>query len=99
MRAIEIVMLAVQAAALLAAAWAIVMRRPTPERRRPVWSSLAFSLLIIAMVSWQIADKHSGDRGSAVLMYTAPVVLGFALAMLLMALRERRGLDRLEGST
>ena len=90
MRAIEIVMLAVLVAALLAAGWAIAMRRPSAERPRPVWTSLAFSLLVIAMASWNIGDKHAGDAGSELLRYGSPLALGFAIALLLMALRERR---------
>ena len=90
MRPIETVMLAVMALALLSAAFAIVVRRPTPARPRPIWTSLGFALVIIASVSWQIADKHAGDLGSQFLQYGSPLTLGFAIAMILMALRERR---------
>ena len=94
MRPIEIVMLAVLVAALGSSAFAVVLRRPTPERPRPLWTSLGVSLLLISAVAWNIADGHDGDLGARLLHYGSPVALGFGLAMMLLAVRERRFVAR-----
>jgi hypothetical protein len=96
MKPIIMVMLAVQAAGLLAAAYAILFGRSAVGRRRPVWSSLAILLVIISATSFQIADKHVGQPGADILAWGAPFLLGFAIAALLMAIRQRRGLDAAE---
>lgn len=93
MRAIVMVMLAVQVAILLAAAYAIVFGRRTAARGRPVWSSLAIALVIVAGTSWQIADKHQGQPGADLLAYGSPFLLGMGICCALMLIRQRRGLD------
>jgi hypothetical protein len=93
MRPIILVMLAVQVAILLATAWAIVAARPAAGRQRPVWSSFTIALVLIASVSWQIADKHAGDDGAELLAWGAPFLLGMAITCALMLIRQRRGLD------
>lgn len=93
MRALIIVMLAVQAAMFLTAAATVLVARPAAGRPRPVWSSLAVSLIIVAAVSWQIADKHAGDPGADILAYGSPLLLGMGLMAALLQIRQRRGLD------
>jgi hypothetical protein len=92
MRAIVIVMLAVQLLMLAAVAVAVLKPRPGPDGRRgPIWSSLAISLIITAGTSWQIADKHGEDPGAELLQYGSGVLTGMALVALLLLVRERMG--------
>jgi hypothetical protein len=93
MRAIIIVMLAVQAAMLLVTAFTILKAKPSPGRPRPIWSSLAIALVITASASFQIADHHRGQSGSDVLQYGSGILLGMGLASLLVLLRQRLGTD------
>jgi drug/metabolite transporter (DMT)-like permease len=88
------VMLAVQAGMFLAAIYAIVFQRgDRPDRRRPIWSSLAVSLVIVAATSYQIAEKHAGQPGADVIAYAAPLLLGMGITCALVLIRKRRGLD------
>jgi hypothetical protein len=91
MKAILIVMLAVQLLMLVAVATTILKRRTSPNgaRRPPVWSSLAISLVITSAVSFQIADRHAHDPASELLQYGSGVLMGMALVSLLLLLRER----------
>ena len=91
MRAIIIVMLAVQAAMLLVTAFTILRAKPIPGRPRPIWSSLAIALVITASASFQIADHHRGQPGADVLQYGSGILLGMGLACLLVLLRQRLG--------
>jgi hypothetical protein len=91
MRAIFIVMLCVQAALVLVTAFTILTARPQPERRRPVWWSLAFSLVLVSGVSAQIADKHDVSPGARLLEYGSGLLLGMGLVCLLVELRRRLG--------
>ena len=93
MRALIIVMLAVQAGIFLATLYTILFVRPTPGRKRPIWSSFAASLVIVAGTSWQIADKHFGEAGADILAFCSPLLLGMGLMAGLLAIRQRRGLD------
>lgn len=93
MRALIIVMLVVQAAIFLVTIATVTVGRPATGRPRPIWSSLAVSLVIVAGTSWQIADKHEGGVGVDVLAYCSPLLLGMGLMAALMAIRQRRGLD------
>ena len=93
MKALIIVMLAVQVGIVLATAWTILFARPAAGRPRPVWSSLAVSLIIVAGTSWRIADSHAGDPGADILAFCAPLLLGMGLMAALLQLRQRRGLD------
>jgi hypothetical protein len=92
MRAIILVMLAVQAAILLVTIWKVLFKRQAPGSRRPVWSGLAIALAIIAGTSIRIADSHAGQPGADVLSTGAALLLGMALMTVLIALRERKGL-------
>ena len=94
MRPLLIVMLAVQVGIFLATAWTILFARSAAGRPRPVWSSLAISLIVVAGTSWRIGDDHEGDAGADVLAYCSPLLLGMGLTAMLMAIRQRRGLDR-----
>jgi hypothetical protein len=93
MRALIIVMLCVQAGIFLVTVLTVLSKRSTTEQPRPIWSSLAISLVIVAAVSWQIADKHEGGAGADILAYCSPLLLGMGLMAALLAIRQRRGLD------
>ncbi|MEA3003727.1 MAG: hypothetical protein QOH81_2515 [Sphingomonadales bacterium] len=96
MRSIIIVMLCVQAAMVLVAAFTIVLAKPTPGRRRPIWSSLALSLIVTASVSWQIADRHDLSSGARLLQYGSGLLLGMGLTSLFVLLRQRLGTDAIQ---
>ena len=91
MKAILIVMLAVQLMMLVTVAATILKRRTAADgtRRPPIWSSLAMSLVIGSAVSFQIADRHAHDPASELLQYGSGVLMGMALVSLLLLLRER----------
>jgi drug/metabolite transporter (DMT)-like permease len=94
MKPLLMVMLAVQIGIFLAAVYAIVFKRADrPGRPRPIWSSLAFALVIVAATSWQIAEKHAGQPGADLLAYGSPLLLGMGIACALVLIRQRRGLD------
>lgn len=93
MRAIVMLMLAVQAGILLVTLWTMLFARGAPERPRPVWSSLAVALTIVAATSFQIAEKHAGQPGADLLAYGAPLLLGMGITCALVLIRQRRGLD------
>ena len=93
MRALVIVMLAVQAGIFLATAFTILFGRAAAGRPRPVWSSLAVSLVVVAGTSWRIAEDHFGEAGADVLAYCSPLLLGMGLMAAMLAIRQRRGLD------
>ena len=93
MRALIIVMLAVQAAIFLVTALTVLTARSAADRPRPIWSSLAISLIIVAATSWQIADKHEGGAGADILAYCSPLLLGMGIMAALLGIRQRRGLD------
>lgn len=95
MKAIIIVMLAVQVAALLATAVAALTARSVVGRR-PVWLNFAILLVIVSGASWNIANSHAGEPGADILMYGAPFLLGMGVMACLLLLRRRRGLDRLD---
>jgi hypothetical protein len=93
MRPIIVVMLCVQLAILLATAFAVVVRKPKADKRRPIWSSFAVSLFIVGMVSVEIAGDHPTAAGADILTFGGPLLIGMALMSLLILLRQRRGFD------
>ena len=93
MRALIVVMLVIQVALVLVTAWTILFARPAAGRPRPVWSSLALSLIMVAAVSWQIADRHAGGPGAELVTYFSPLLLGMGIMACLLLIRQRRGLD------
>lgn len=93
MKFLIIVMLAVQVGIFLATAWTILFAPSTIDNPRPVWSSLAISLVVVAGVSWRIAEDHLGDSGADILAYGSPLLLGMGLTAAMLSLRHRRGLD------
>lgn len=95
MKTIIIVMLAVQAAALLVTAFAVLTGRSVAGRR-PAWSVSTIALVIISGASWNIGNSHAGQPGADILMYGSPFLLGMGVMAALMLLRHRRGLDRLD---
>jgi hypothetical protein len=94
MKALIIVMLAVQAGIFVATVLAVLFARSTEGRRRPIWSSFAISLVIVSGASWNIGEKHAGQPGADILMYVAPLLLGMGIMAALLLIRQRRGLDR-----
>ena len=93
MRTIEFVILALQVALLVVCFWTVAVRRPTPARPKPIWSSLMISTLVAAMASFGIAEKHATDAVSELVRFGGAILLGLALAFSFVSLRERRGLD------
>ena len=93
MRAIVMLMLAVQAGIFLATLWAVLFARGAPGRPRPLWSSHAVALTIVAATSWNIAESHAGEPGADILAYDAPLLLGMGIMCALLLIRQRRGLD------
>ena len=93
MRPIIIVMLCVQAGLIVVTALTILMAKPEPGRRRPIWSSMAVALVIGATTSWQIADRHDLSPGAPLLEYGSGLLLGMGLVCLLFLIRQRLGRD------
>ena len=92
MRPIIIVMLLVDLGIVLATAFGIAIRKPTPERLRPIWISFVVSLLIGGSTSLNIAGDHDGQPGGDILAFVGPMMVGMAIMGALVALRERHGL-------
>ena len=95
MKTIILVMLIVQAAAFAATVVAVVTGR-TVVGRRPVWSTFTIALVIISGASWNIGNSHAGQQGADILMYGSPFLLGMGVMAVLLLIRHRRGLDRLD---
>jgi hypothetical protein len=95
MKAIIIVMLAVQVLALVVTAIAVLTGRSVVGRR-PAWSVCTIALVIISGASWNIANAHAREPGADVLMYGSPFLLGMGVMACLLLLRRLRGLDRLD---
>ncbi|HET8749710.1 MAG TPA: hypothetical protein VFM42_03110 [Sphingomicrobium sp.] len=91
MKAIIIVMLAVEAAIFLTAVGAALFAH-AESRRRPIWVSLSISLIIVASAANMIAEHHIGRPGADVLQAGAMILIGMAIMTALVALRQRRGL-------
>jgi drug/metabolite transporter (DMT)-like permease len=94
MRPLIMIMLVVQLAIFVVTAWTVMFERTNARNpRRPIWSSLAISLIIIAGTSWNIAEDHPGQPGADLLAYGSPLLLGMALMAAFIQIRQRRGLD------
>lgn len=93
MKAIVMVMLGVDAAIVLVAAWTVLTAKSAGTERRPVWSGLVIALVICAGASWRIGERRAGQDGAEVLMYVSPLLFGMAIMGALFAIRRRRGLD------
>ena len=91
MRPIIIVMLLVDLGIVLATAFGVAMRKPTPERLRPIWSTFVISLLIGGSTSLNIAGDHDGQPGADILEFLGPMMIGMAIMAAMVALRERHG--------
>ena len=91
MRPIIVVMLLVDLGIVLATAFGVAIRKPTPERLRPIWISFVVSLLIGGSTSLNIAGDHDGQPGAAILALVGPMMVGMAIMGALVALRERHG--------
>lgn len=93
MKPLIMIMLAVQVAIFCVTAFTVVVARPNADRPRPIWSSLAISLIVIAMVSWNLSERHEGGVGADLLAYGSPLLLGMGIMACLMQIRRARGLD------
>lgn len=93
MKPLIMVMLAAQVVIFLVAAYTVMFGRSTAARGRPIWSSLAITLIIVAGTSWNIGEKHAGQPGADILMYGSPLLLGMGIMAAFVLLRKRRGLD------
>ena len=94
MKPLIMVMLAAQVTIFFVTALIVVLARPTGERPRPIWSSLAIPLIIIAMASWNLSERHEGGAGADLLAYGSPLLLGMGIMACLMQIRRARGLDQ-----
>ena len=92
MKPIIVVMLAVQVAMFLVAV-VMIGFAPATRRRRPVWPSIAISLVIVAATSYQIAGKHVSHPGADVIQFVAPLLMGMGIMAALARIRQRRGLN------
>ena len=90
MRPIILVMFLVDLGIILATAYGVSVRAPTPDRRRPVWSSFVLSLLVGGSTSTTIANDHLGKPGSDILAFVGAAMVGMAVMGALVAVRERR---------
>jgi hypothetical protein len=88
---IIILMFFVQAAILLVTVYVVALRKPTPARPGPVWSSLAISLMVVGMVSNEIAQSHLGRAGADILSFTGAILIGMAVMAALLLFKGRRG--------
>jgi hypothetical protein len=91
MSTLVIIMLCLQVAIVIVTAYAIGFRKPTPAKPRPIWFSFGISLIVIAGVSWQIGGDHARNPGAVLLGLGSAFLLGMAVVVLLLDLRERRG--------
>ena len=91
MKPIIITMLVVEALVFLVAILTAALK-PSTEGRRPMWTSIAISLVIVASGANSIAGHHSGQPGTDLLQAGAMVLIGMAIMTIMMALRQRRGI-------
>ena len=95
MKAIILVMLIVQAAALRATAITVVTVPARPGAARSGRPS-PIALVVVSGASWNIGNNHLGQPGADILIYGAPLLLGMGIMAGLLLIRHRRGLDRLD---
>lgn len=93
MRPLVIVMLVLQVTLVLVTCFTVITAKPSPGRPRPIWSSLAISLIITASVSFQIANDHRGADGGELLQYGSALLMGMGLLSLMVLIRQRLGAD------
>lgn len=96
MTPIVTVMLCLQAAIFLAAAFAVIFRRSKFGKPGQAWSSFAVALFVVGTASLRIGDSHSGEPGVDVLLFCAPFLIGMAFICLLILIRELRGVERID---
>jgi len=92
MRPIIIAMLLVEAAIFLVVILTTAMKR-SEGARRPIWTSLAVLLIIVASTGNMIGDRHYGQPGASMLQAGALVLIGMAIMTIMIAVRQRRALD------
>lgn len=93
MKPIIILMLCVQVAIFLIAAFQILFRKSELSSGRPVWSIKAMALVVVSLASWSVASNHQGREGADILQFGASVLFGMALGIALMSSRWRRDTD------
>ena len=87
MRPLLEIWLASEAMILVAAI--VTLFAPAGARRRPIWLGVIVLMVLIAGGALNAADKHSGEAGTDILTYGATFLYGFALALGMVALRDR----------
>jgi hypothetical protein len=85
--------LILQAGLILGAIFHIAMEKPSAKKPRPRYLSYGLSLVVCAFASWEVSGNHAAVAGADLARLGAPLLLGMAIVMLLMAAREHRGLD------
>ena len=91
MKTIIVAMLVVEAAVFLVTIFTAVFKSST-EARRPIWTGLVISLVIVASAANSIAGRHSGQPGTDILQGGSMVLIGMAIMTIMIAIRQRRGL-------
>lgn len=89
MKPLIILMFCVQAFFILATVWTVLRGKAINARGRPIWSSLAFSLVLGGLVSLDIADKHPGPAAD-LLDIGGGILFGMTIMSLLVLMRLRR---------
>lgn len=93
MRPIIAVMLLLDVATLLFVSFAVVFKKPSPDRPHPRWPNLATPLLVAGWVSMKIGDRYPTGTGVEIVHNSGLVLMGMAIMSVLVAFRKRRGLD------
>ncbi len=93
MKPIIAVMLCLQAAIFLVTVCAVVFRKPTPAKPRPVWMIFGIALLIVGTMSMRIATRNDDAAGAEILLLFGPLLIGMALMSFLISVRSKREFD------
>ena len=99
MRPIIAVVLLLDVAMVLFVIFVVAFKRPPPDRAYPRWRNLAIPLLTAGWVSMKIGERYPTGTGVEIVRTFGPVLMGMAIMCVLVALRERRGLDSGSGLT
>ena len=89
--------LVVQALFVLSTGYEIALPKPRATRARPRYPYLGLLMLVGAFMSWGISENHPRAAGVVLARFGSAILVGMAIVLLLIALRERRGLDKGQG--
>jgi Kef-type K+ transport system membrane component KefB len=93
MRPIIAVILLLDVAMFLFVSFTVAFRRSSPDRPPPRWRSLAIPLLAAGWASMKIGERYATGTGVDIVRTSGPVLMGMAIMCVLVAVRQRRGLD------